>query len=247
MRHPLAIIAWTLSLVVALAGEIVAQEVKVPKLFRRVTDFTNTLSAAEVDELERSLARFEDTTSNQIAVVMISTLGGESIEDFALRTAELNGIGQKKRDNGVLLLIAKDDRQMRIEVGYGLEGVLPDGLCGQIIRREITPHFREADYAGGIRAGVEAIMRATQNEYKAEPEDVGMDLSWLMPFIFFALFVFLVSRNAQRGRSLMRGGRFPVFYSGGWGGGGGRSGGGNFGGFSGGGGSFGGGGASGRW
>ncbi len=247
MTHRLAIIACTLALLVSTAGEAGAQEVKVPMLFRRVTDFTNTLTAAEIDELESSLARFEDTTSNQIAVVVLSTLGGESIEDFALRTAEVNGVGQKKRDNGVLLLIAKDDRQMRIEVGYGLEGVLPDGLCGQIIRREIVPHFREGNYAAGIRAGVEAIMRATQNEYKAEPEDVGTDISWLMPFLFLALFLFLASRNARRGHRLMRGGRLPVFYSGGWGGGGSSSSGSSFGGFSGGGGSFGGGGASGSW
>ncbi len=244
MSHRLVIIGCALLL--GLAGKIGAQEAKVPKLFQRVTDFTYTLSPAEVEELERSLARFEDTTSNQIVVVMVATLGGESIEDFALRTAEVNGIGQKQKDNGVLLLIAKDDRQIRIEVGYGLEGVLPDGLCGQIIRREIVPKFRAGDYAAGIRAGVDAIMRATQNEYKAEPEDMDADWSWLVPFIFFGLFVFLASRNARRGHRFMRGGRLPVFYPGGWGGGG-RSGGGGFGGFSGGGGSFGGGGASGRW
>jgi uncharacterized protein len=245
MMSQRAFVFWSLVVLLVAGMEVFAQEVKIPKLFRRVTDFTNTLSTAEVAELERSLAQFEDTTSTQIVVVMLPTIGGESIEDFALRTAELNGVGQKKKDNGVLLLIAKDDRQMRIEVGYGLEGVLPDGLCGQIIRREIVPHFRDGNYFLGIRAGVEAIMRATQNEYKAEPRDADAELSWLVPLIFFALFAFLASRNARRGQRFMRGGRVPVFYGGGWGGGG--SSGGGFGGFSGGGGSFGGGGASGRW
>ncbi|MER3523066.1 MAG: hypothetical protein C4326_03125 [Ignavibacteria bacterium] len=232
-------------LVIGLQSTGRAEEVKIPKLLKRVTDFTNTLSPPQLADLEQTLARFEDTTSTQIAVVMIPTLGDESIEDFALRTAELNGIGQKKKDNGVLLLIAKDDRQMRIEVGYGLEGVLPDGLCGQIIRREIVPHFQNGDYFAGITAGVEAIMKATQNEYMAEPKSDNGTLSWILPLIWFGVIAFLASRNARRSRMLGRGGRLPIFYGGGWGSGGGRGGG--FGGFSGGGGSFGGGGASGRW
>lgn len=232
-------------LIVGNPGTGRAEEVKIPKLFKRVTDFTNTLAPAQVAALEQTLARFEDTTSTQIVVVMIPTLGGESIENVALSIAELNGVGQKKKDNGVLLLVAKDDRQLRIEVGYGLEGVLPDGLCGQIIRREIIPHFRSGDYFEGIKAGVEAIMMATQNEYKAEPKSNNDDLSWVIPLILFGVFAFLASRNSRRSRMLGRGGRLPIFYGGGWGSGSGRGGG--FGGFSGGGGSFGGGGASGRW
>lgn len=241
MTHQRLLVAGSLMLIWILQAQ--AQEVRIPLVTERVTDFTNTLTPQEIRELESSLARFEDTTSTQLVVVMLPTIGGESIEDFALRTAEANRIGRKGKDNGVLLLIAKEDRQMRIEVGYGLEAVLPDGLCGQIIRREIIPHFREGNYFAGIRAGTEAIMRATQHEYKAEPRSKEKDLSWLVPIVFFILFGILSAYNRRRGRRLMRGGRLPVFYGGGWGGGGG----GGFGGFSGGGGSFGGGGASGKW
>lgn len=222
--------------------QVQAQEAKIPLVTERVTDFTNTLTPDEIRELESSLARFEDTTSTQIVVVMLPTIGGESIEDFALRTAEANRIGRKGKDNGVLLLIAKEDRQVRIDVGYGLEGVLPDGLCGQIIRREIVPHFREGEYFAGIKAGVDAIMRAAQDEYQAEPESDEVYLTWLVPILFFALWGVLFAYDTRRGRRLMRGGRLPVFYGGGWGGSGGGGGG-----FSGGGGSFGGGGASGKW
>lgn len=233
-----------------------SQDAKIPKLFTRATDFTGTLSAQELSSLESDLARFEDSTSTQVVVVMIPTTGGQDIESFALRTAEANRIGQKGKDNGVLLLIAKDDRALRIEVGYGLEGVLPDGLCGAIIRKEITPSFRVGDYYGGIRAGVQAIMAATRNEYKADPKRQPVDLTPLIMIGFFLLVMFMMLRSARRRSSYLRGGRIPVFFPGGWGGssgggssrsGWGSSGGGGFGGFSGGGGSFGGGGSSGSW
>lgn len=230
-----------------------SQEVKIPQLLRRVTDFTNTLSTSEINALENDLARFEDTTSTQIVVVMIQSLGGESIEDFSLRTAEVNGIGQKKTDNGALLLIAKDDRKIRIEVGYGLEGALPDGLAGHIIRREITPHFKSNDYYSGIKAGIDAIMQATRNEYKSDQKESD---SKSIPGLFFLLLLFLVvfmiARSRKRSAGILGAGSLPIFLgtgqgrrssrsTSGWGGGGG------FGGFSGGGGSFGGGGASGSW
>ena len=93
-----------------------AEESKIPKLFKRITDFTNTLTASELDALELALARFEDSTSTQVLVVMVSSVGGEAIEEFALRTAEANQIGQKQRDNGVLLLIAKDDRRSALKL-----------------------------------------------------------------------------------------------------------------------------------
>lgn len=239
---------------------VFSQDVKIPKLLRRVTDFTNTLSQTELDAVEQDLARFEDSTSNQIVVVMIPTIGGEAIEDFALRTAAANQPGQKGKDNGVLLLIAKDDRKIRIEVGYGLEGVLPDGLAGQIIRIEITPYFRAGKYYSGIKAGIDAIMLATRNEYKAvirESHDrapsivLSLFLFWLFLVLLFA--VMRRSRSsARRKAGLMGVGSLPIFYGGGLGGGshsswGSSSGGSGFGGFSGGGGSFGGGGASGSW
>jgi uncharacterized protein len=242
-----------------ICGAASSQEAKIPKLLKRATDFTNTLSAQELNALEADLARFEDSTSNQLVVVIIPTTGGEDIESFALRTAEANRIGQKGKDNGILLLIAKDDRKMRIEVGYGLEGVLPDGLAGQIIRREIAPNFRIGDYYAGVKSGVDAIMAATRNEYKAEPKGEKFDLSPLIAIGIFLLFMYLMMRSARRRSSFRRGGRIPMHFPGGWGGGGGGyssggwssggggGGGGGFGGFSGGGGSFGGGGSSGSW
>lgn len=239
--------------VVLVQTPLAAQEVKIPKLLRRVTDFTNTLTQSERESLERDLAAFEDSTSNQLVVVMLPTIGDAAIEDFAMRIVEANRPGQKGKDNGILLLIAKDDRKLRIEVGYGLEGVLPDGLAGQIIRREITPHFREGDYYGGIRAGVDAIMRATRNEYKADKRasSEGSPVATLIFLLIIFMLVFSIMRRAGRGVAgaaalpMILGGsrRGDSFRSGGWGGGGG----GGFGGFSGGGGSFGGGGASGSW
>lgn len=237
-----------------LAAECSAQEI--PALNYRVTDQSGTLSKSELSNLESSLEQFEKATSNQIVVLMIPSLGGESIEDFSLRVAEKNKFGKKGRNNGVLLLIAKADRKMRIEVGYGLEGTLPDAVCDQIIRRIIAPRFRDGDYAGGVSAGVDAIMRATQGEFKGEPEkrDRNNSFSYVIPLVLFILFGFF-SRLFSGGRRHYLGSR--GYYSrGGWWlggsgfGGGGFRGGGGFssgGGFSGGGGSFGGGGASGSW
>ncbi len=250
MRH-----SWLTFILVAFAVTALvpasAQDVKLPKVVKRVTDFTNTLSANELNALEGDLARFEDSTSTQIVVIVIPTIGGESLEDFALRTAELNAIGRKGKDNGALLLIVKDDRKMRVEVGYGLEGVIPDGLAGQIIRREISPHFRSGEYYEGIKAGIDALMLASRNEYKAEPKE-SSDGPPLVFFLILLFFLFMIIKNSRRSMGMRRAGGLPIFYGGGtplprshsgWGGG--SSGG--FGGFSGGGGSFGGGGASGGW
>jgi len=237
-----------------LAVECFAQEV--PALNYRATDQSGTLSSAELSALESSLERFEKATSNQIVVLMVSSLGGESIEDYSLRVAEKNQFGKKGRSNGVLLVIAKSDRKMRIEVGYGLEGTLPDAICDQIIRRVIAPRFRDGDFAGGVSDGVHAIMQATQGEFKGEPEHDkgGNGFSVLIPLLFFIMFG-LFSRIFTAGRRHYVGSR--GYYSrGGWWMGGGGFGGGGFGGggfgggsggFSGGGGSFGGGGASGGW
>ena len=145
-----------------------AQEISVPQLHEHVTDFTNTLEFSEWRSLETQLKRFEDSTSTQIAVVMIQSLQGEDITDYSLKIAEANKIGTKGKDNGLLILIAKEDKEIRFEVGYGLEGSLPDALCDQIIRNEIRPRFRDGDYYGGISAGLDAVIEATKGEYKAE-------------------------------------------------------------------------------
>lgn len=249
---------WTTSLLMLLVAVIVlsaqSQEAKLPKVVKRITDFTNTLSANELSALEGDLARFEDSTSTQIVVIIIPTIGGENLEDFSLRTAELNGIGRRGKDNGALFLIVKDDRKMRIEVGYGLEGAIPDGVAGQIIRREVSPYFRSGEFYAGIKAGIDALMLASRHEYKAEPKK-SSDLPPLLFFLILLFVIFMIIKSSHRKTmGVRRAGGLPIFYGGGsplprshsgWGSG--SGGGGGFGGFSGGGGSFGGGGASGGW
>ncbi len=219
------------------------------KLTRYVNDQTGTLLQGEMATLNSRLEQFETQTSIQVVVLMVPTIGDTPLEEASLKVAELNKIGRAGKSNGVLLFIAKDDHKLRIEVGYGLEGALPDITSGQITRNEIVPRFREGNYYGGIAAGVEAIILATKNEYKGEAREdskrgfpVGMIIA-----IFVVLMI--LSRRGRRG-----GGPPFIFFppmgggrsSGGFGGGGfGGFGGG--GGFSGGGGSFGGGGASGSW
>ncbi len=234
-------------LVAVLSILTVAPAQEIPTLQRRATDLTSTLSEAEINTLESDLKSFEDTTSNQIVTVMISTLGDQSLEDFALRTAQSNGVGREKQDNGVLLLVVKEDKKIRIEVGYGLEGVLTDALSSQIIRREITPFFRAGNYFGGIKAGVDAIMLATRNEYKAEKTKSKSNSPSFLVILFFLVMFFIIARSSRRKSGALA--LLPFLLSsgsghsrGGWGGGGGGGGG-----FSGGGGSFGGGGASGGW
>ena len=250
---------------VLLVTAIAFAELKVPKLNRRVTDMAGLLTPSQINFLERKLARFERETSNQIAILILPSLEGENIEDFSIRVVEKNKIGQKGRDNGVLFLIALKERKMRIEVGYGLEGALPDALADQILRRIVAPEFRRGNYFEGINAGVDAIISATKGEFKgfAKKKSKGLGFGWWI-FLFFVAFVFLNiifsglrgARHYQVGSggyasslfwmwvlgSMLGGGRGPSS----WGGGGG-SWGDDFGSWSGGGGSFGGGGATGSW
>jgi uncharacterized protein len=230
-----------------------AEDTKIPKLDQRISDFTNTLSFQEWQSLEQLLKEYEDSTSTQIVVLMINSLQDENIEEYANKTFELNKIGQVKKNNGVLLVIAKDDRKLRIEVGYGLEGVITDAVSSQIIRKDILPHFKSGNYFGGIATGVDAIMRASVGEYKAESKGQkapAVSAGLVIIAIVFVFFV-LVPMMSSRRRTIV-GANGHRYYSG-WGyggglprsfGGGGSS---SFGGFSGGGGMSGGGGASGSW
>jgi uncharacterized protein len=136
-----------------------------------VVDGAGVLSPATVDGLNAALHRHEQETSNQVVVHTISSLAGEAIETYGLRLATRLGAGQKDKDNGVLLLVARDDRKVRIEVGYGLEGALPDVLCARIIREEIVPRFKQGDMDGGVAAGVDRILGAIRGEYKATAAD----------------------------------------------------------------------------
>jgi uncharacterized protein len=132
---------------------------------RWVHDEAHVLSPGTIAELEAILKAHRDSTSNQIAVLIIPSLEGEDIEGYALRVAEQWKIGQKDRDNGVLFLIALQDKRMRIEVGQGLEGVLTDAMSGRINRNEVAPHFRQGDYDGGVKAAVVAIIKVIKGTY----------------------------------------------------------------------------------
>jgi uncharacterized protein len=136
----------------------------VPPLRGRVNDRAGMLPADRAQALDARLAAFERETGHQIAVLTIPSLQGDSLEDFSIRVAEAWKIGQKGFDNGAILLIVRDDHKLRIEVGYGLEGVLPDAIASRIIREIIVPRFRENDFAGGIETGVNAILQVTKGE-----------------------------------------------------------------------------------
>jgi uncharacterized protein len=140
----------------------------VPPLRGRINDYAGLIPADRARALEERLARFEAETGHQIAVLTIPSLKGDSLEDFSIRVAEAWKIGKKGFDNGAILLIARDDRKLRIEVGYGLEGVMPDAIASRIIREVITPRFRSGDFAGGIEAGVDTMLRITKGEILPE-------------------------------------------------------------------------------
>ncbi len=140
----------------------------VPFLGGRVNDYAEILSSNTISELNLKLKAFEDSTSNQIVVLTINTLDGADLEEYSIKVAQTWKLGQKGKDNGVLLLVVKDDRKIRIEVGYGLEGTLTDALCSVIIQREILPKFRNGDYDGGVKAGVASIFSAINGTFTAE-------------------------------------------------------------------------------
>jgi uncharacterized protein len=143
-----------------------------PKPTGRVNDFANIIDAAVEAELDQKIDQLEQKTSSEIAVVTIQSLGAMSVEEYANKLFKEWGIGQAKQDNGVLVLVAPNDRAMRIEVGYGLEGVLPDGLAGQIIREDFTPSFRNNDFTGGIRAGVTRVVEVVEKHQVLTPEEL---------------------------------------------------------------------------
>ncbi|MFN3134972.1 MAG: TPM domain-containing protein, partial [Candidatus Kryptonium sp.] len=158
-----------LSLLFLFCFTFVFAGIEIPKLTQRVTDLAGILTAEQIKALEYKLAKFEDETTNQIAILIIPSLEGEDLEDFSIKVVEKNKLGQAGKDNGVLFLIAIQDRKMRLEVGYGLEGALPDALCDQILRNIVRPKFRQGDYYAGIDAGIDAIILATKGEFKADP------------------------------------------------------------------------------
>ncbi|PLX82517.1 MAG: hypothetical protein C0614_06150, partial [Desulfuromonas sp.] len=208
-----------------------------------VTDNAGLLSQSTRLKLEQFLREFEKSDSTQIVVLTIPTLKDEALEDYSLRVLENWKVGQKGLDNGALLLVAKAERKVRIEVGYGLEGRLTDLLAGRIIDNEISPRFKQGDFDNGVIAGVVGMAEAVRGEYtgtgRTSNKKKSNPIGFLIPLLFFG--GPLLARLGGRRRGYRRGG----FYVGGpfIGGGGGFGGGG----FSGGGGGGGGGGASGGW
>ena len=248
-----------LAMLLALAATFLAPaalaDPPVPPLTGRVVDNAHVLSAGTVTFLNSRLQTFEQQTTNQLVIVTLPDLRGYEIEDWGLALLRDWGIGQKDKNNGVVLVVAPNDRQLRIEVGYGLEGNLPDATAYRIIQDEIIPRFKAGDTDGGVTAGVDAIIAATGGTYK--PAKLGFlqasdapaifrfftTNGFIIAFILFAVLSSLRRRwNPKRKRH-----EWYFSSSGGSSGGGWSSGGSSSGGFSGGGGSGGGGGASGRW
>ena len=226
-----------------------------PQLTGRVVDAANLLKPEERAALEAKLKAHEDKTTDQVVVATVRSLEGYPIEDYANRLFRHWQLGQKGKDNGALLLVAPQERKVRIEVGYGLEGALTDALSKVIITTAVAPQFQKGNFAGGIDAGVDAVLSILTGDAEEwhrradvrEDDTTGFDP--VVAFIILLILFILISRlmGAGRGRSVRGGRRGPwiIPTGGGWsGGGGGWSGGG---GFSGGGGSSGGGGASGSW
>ncbi|TAL00419.1 MAG: hypothetical protein EPO07_09675 [Verrucomicrobia bacterium] len=237
----------------AFAAEVIPPA---PKLY--CNDYADVISISARESLNQRLADFERETSNQILVAIFPKMqSSSSIEDYTVRVAQAWKVGQKDKNNGAVLFVFIQDRKMYLQVGYGLEGALPDAVCKRIIEDEIKPHFKSGDFNGGVTAGVNAILAATKGEYKvtgrtrAEPlilygnpkNDSGLPTMLIIIFAIILLFIILPLFSRRRGWVYGSGG-----YSGGWSSGSSWSGGGGSGGgFSGGGGSFGGGGAGGSW
>jgi uncharacterized protein len=227
-----------------------------PRPTRYVTDRAGVLSGGRAEALNSRLEELEKETSNQILVWVDRRVPENfTLEEFTVEAARKWGVGQKDRKNGAVLFVFVDDRKMRIEVGYGLEGVLPDAVAHRIQEEEILPRFRSSDYPGGIEAGVAAMIAATKGEYHGTGSTVASrsrrraspSAGCISPFLFLLFFLFIPLLRLSRWRTY--GSRGWWSGGGGWGGfgGGGFGGGGGGGGFSGGGGSFGGGGSSGSW
>jgi uncharacterized protein len=249
------------ALLAAAFGNAAGAEKLPPAPEHYFNDYAHVASPTTAARLDRQLEDFERQTSNQVWVAIYPTLDTDSsIEDFTQRVAQSWKVGQKLHNNGIVLFVFTQPRKMRIEVGYGLEGAVPDILAKQIIENEIKPAFKAGNYDAGLAAGVDAILKATRGEYKGNGKttgDQGGGWSVLWVTLIIGFFIYLGVRSARRGPPRGGGGFSPAggwFLSGaGWGGGwSGSGGGGGFGGGGGGfggggGGSFGGGGASGSW
>ncbi|WP_395020029.1 TPM domain-containing protein [Dongia sp.] len=239
-----------LVLLVGFAAPVLAGP-PIPTLTGRVMDLAGILDRATIDAVTQQSAAYEASTGGQLVVVTLPSLQGYPIEDWGLALGRGWGIGRKGKNDGVLLIVAPKDRALRIEVGYGLEGQIPDATANTIIQSEIIPHFKRDDLKGGVRAGVTAILRALGGSYRptqlvasgAPNAFLGISAA-VFALVAFAFIVIIMSWNSQPTRNRRR--RDDNDDSD-WSSSSSGSSGSSSGGFSGGGGSFGGGGASGRW
>ncbi|MDI9319191.1 MAG: TPM domain-containing protein [Phycisphaerales bacterium] len=246
----LLVLTWTSTFTTAWAGE--KDFPPVPNPPRLVSDLAGFMRADEAAALEAKLEAYSDSTSNEIAIVTVQSIGQYDIADYTVQLFNKWHIGGKKNNNGILILAAKEERKIWMTTGYGLEGALPDGLVGQIIREEIEPNFKQEHFYEGFEQGTNALIDAARGEYTAEPKAVkGKGGSIIPIIIIIIIFVVIFSRGGRGGgggllnnvgwiAASMLNGRSS---GSGWGGG--SSDGGGFGGF--GGGSSGGGGAGGSW
>lgn len=226
-----------------------------------VNDYTGTLSVAELQQLEQKLVAFDDSSSTQIAIAVIKSVGEYDINDYALELGRKWGVGDAKKNNGIMILVALGDRKVSIQTGYGVEGALPDMYAKRIIEEDIKPYFKTGAYYQGLEAGTDAIIKYTKGEYKNDKPKAGKRQggvpSMAIVIVIIVIIIIIIKRGGRGGGGGQvigsRGVADALFWSmllgsgrssGGssWGGG---SGGGGFGGF--GGGSFGGGGSSGSW
>jgi uncharacterized protein len=232
-----------------------------PKFTAPVVDAAGVVPNDVEQRVDAELNDYQQRSGNQIAVAVVKTTGSTSLENYSIDLARAWGVGQKGKDNGVLLFIAYEDHKLRIEVGRGLEGQLTDLQSGRIIRDEMTPRLRAGDVGGAIEVGTQEIRRAlgdTQvgeppSQAPAEPSRPSFNFGWIFPLFFLLPLVLGGLGGRRRGRRRRWGWATPIFWGGGWGGSGGGLGSGGFGGGGGGGfgggggGGFGGGGASGGW
>lgn len=220
-----------------------------PRLSEPIHDEAGALNLEERRLAAEMVRKLEETDSTQVALLIVRSTGERDIADYALGVARRNGIGQGGKNNGVLIVVAVEDRKVRIEVGTGLEGKLPDALCSRIIRDEMVPHFKNGKIGAGAIAGLTAVVQSVRGEYRGNPSSGRSRAPTGFAAMIVIIFIGLIVVSRLSGWGGFAGGYFLGSSMGGWGRGSGSGwgGGGGGGGWSGGGGSFGGGGASGSW
>ncbi|UTW62506.1 TPM domain-containing protein [bacterium SCSIO 12741] len=192
-----------------LITNLTSAQIAIPELKSRVTDQTRTLTSRDIASLEAKLAALEKSKGSQLFIAIVYTTGEETIEQYGIRMAEQWKAGRKDVDDGVILIIAKEDRKLRIEVGYGLEGAIPDAMAKQIIEERIVPRFRSSDFFGGINAGVDALIALIQGEdlppaqgksrqqiQKEQEEKVGKAILLLFAAFFLNIIMYSAIKNS---------------------------------------------------